>query len=288
MHLSESFSIHIENQKYTGTHKGQGIPCLAIGTGILTQRSLSPGFFDHFNVYASDLYFVKEQALSDISSMTMDKIIEDIKAWGQALDLKKYALFGHSAFGIVALEFAKKYPELITHLIMTGTPVNSNPQIAAYHDQIFQAQADAKRKQIDAERRAQVAQEDLTAFSPSERWRREYIYRDAPRYWHIPDYDCSHLWEGINLDRFVEMFFTNILPNIDVKKNLAELQIPIFLAAGLSDYDCCPWLWQDLPNRPSSMRIEYFKKSGHWPQYEEPELFNQKIKEWINQIKNEL
>lgn len=285
MHLSEFFSISIENQMYTGIRKGQGIPCLAIGTGILTQRSLSQGFFDHFNVYASDLYFVKEQALPDISSMTMNEIIDDIKAWGQALELEKYALFGHSAAGIMALEFAKKYPELVTHVIMAGTPLNSNPQVAAHHEQIFQAQAEEKRKQIDAERRSQIAQEDLTALSPSERWLRQYVYRDAPRYWHIPDYDCSHLWEGIHLDRFVELLFTDILPAIDVRKNLADIQTPIFLAAGVSDYDCCPWLWQDLPNLPPRMTIQPFKKSGHWPQYEESDLFNHKIVEWINQVK---
>lgn len=255
-----------------------------IGTGILTQRSLSQGFFDHFNVYASDLYFVKEQALPDVSSMTMEKIIDDIKAWGTALELKDYMLFGHSAYGIVALEFSKKYPKLATHLLLTGTPANSTPQVAAHHDQLFQAQADKKRKQLDAERRAQIAQQDLTTLSPSERWAREYIYRDAPRYWHIPDYDCSHLWEGIILDRFMETFFANILPNIDVRKNLSDIQTPIFLAAGLNDYDCCPWLWQDLSNLPPLMTIQHFKESGHWPQYEEAELFNRKVIEWINHL----
>ncbi|OJX09861.1 MAG: hypothetical protein BGO77_05455 [Caedibacter sp. 37-49] len=284
MYLPETFLITLENKNYPGIRVSQGIPCLAIGTGILTQKTLSEEFFDHFNVYANDLYFVKEQGFSDISSITMVKILEDIKAWAEALELQKYALFGHSAFGIVALEFAKKYPDLVTHVIMTGTPINSNAQVAALHNEIFQTQADETRKRIDTERRAQVAKEDLTSLSSSERFLREYIYRDAPRYWHIPDYDCSHLWEGIVLDRLIDKFFTDILPSIDVREHLETIPTPIFLAAGVSDYDCCPWLWKDLPNLPSKMTIQSFENSGHWPQYEEANLFNQRIVEWLNRL----
>ena len=273
--------ITVRGRTYPVEKKGAGIPCLSVGIGTPNLRTLSPDFFQHFEVYASDLYFVQDHGLEDISHVTLEELVEDLKTVEEALGLDQYILFGHSAFGILALEFVKKYPERVAAVIMVGTPVNANSEVAAQNNRIFEQQADPERKKLDALRREEIAPEDLTALSPSERFLREYIYRDAPRYWYIPDYDCSHIWKGFVLDRFVERLFTTIFPAVDVRKGLESIQTPVFLAAGLSDYDCCPWLWQKLPNLPKNMTISLFEKSGHWPQYEEPSLFDKRVIEWV-------
>lgn len=224
---------------------------------------------------------MQSHGLEDISQVSIDTLIEDMKTMEEALGLNQYVLLGHSAFGILALEFVKKYPERVAAVLMVGTPINWNPEVITKHNKIFEQQADSQRKKIDAARRRQVAQEDLSLLSSSERFLREYIYRDAPRYWHIPDYDCSPIWEGLVLDRLMERLFSTIFPAVDVTKDLESIQTPVFLAAGLSDYDCCPWLWQELPNLTKNMEIRLFKKSGHWPHYEEPELFDTQAMEWL-------
>jgi proline iminopeptidase len=196
------------------------------------------------------------------------------------LKLDRYLIVGHSAYGIVALEFIKRYPQLASAILMIGTPLNSNAEVAAQNNEIFKKLADTNRKVIDAKRREEVTKENLSFLSPGDRFLREYIYRDAPRYWHIPDYDCSSLWKGIVPDKLLERFFAEILPAVDVRKDLETIQVPIFLAAGLSDFDCCPWVWNDLPSLPPHMTISFFKQSGHWPQLEEPELFDKKVIEW--------
>jgi len=201
-----------------------------------------------------------------------------------ALNLNQYIIFAHSAYGIIALEFAKKYPNIASGIIMVGTPVNSNLEVAKKHDSIFQKMADQERKLIDTERRNQIEKEDVTKLTPPQRWIREYVYRDAPRYWHIPDFDCSELWDGIVLNKLLTRLFTDILPTVDVLKGLEKINEPVFLAAGASDYDCCPWLWKEVTNLPKNFTISIFEKSGHWPHYEEPELFDKQIKEWINRI----
>ncbi len=82
------------------------------------------------------------------------------------------------------------------------------------------------------------------------------------------------------MDKVIERFFTDILPKTKVEQGLERINVPIFLAAGLSDYDCCPWLWKDLPNLPSHMTVSLFKNSGHYPQYEEAALFDARVIEW--------
>ncbi len=105
-------------------------------------------------------------------ALTLDTIIDDILALGIALNLQKYIIFAHSSFGIIALELAKKYPNLVAGIIMVGTPVNSNPDVASQNDCIFQMSADENRKAIDTQRSNQVAQEDLSNLSFSQRFLR--------------------------------------------------------------------------------------------------------------------
>jgi pimeloyl-ACP methyl ester carboxylesterase len=196
-------SVKVRGVSYPVRVSGEGIPCLAIGIGTLMQRTLSRRFKSHFQVYSSDLYWDERFALKDRSSLTMDQIIEDIFQLGEELGLAHYMVFGHSAFGIVVLEFAKKYPSKLKGIIMVGTPVNSSPAVAHQNDLYFQEHASIERKKIDRERRDQFAHEDLTFLTPSQKFLRGYIWRDGPRYWHDPAFDCTPLWEGILVDEVI-------------------------------------------------------------------------------------
>lgn len=280
----QTIHVKIRGKSYPVIKSGSGIPCLLICLGTPSFRTLSKNFANNFEIYSSDVYWVENNALDDPESVTMDIIIDDIKALSDALNLNQYIIFAHSAYGIVALEFAKKYPNIVSGIIMVGTPVNSNLEVAKKNDSIFQNMADKKRKLIDAERRNEIEKEDLTKLTPPERWMREYVYRDAPRYWHIPDFDCSELWDRLVLSKLLTRLFTDILPTVDVLKGLEKINEPIFLAAGISDYDCCPWLWKEVTNLPKNFTISIFEKSGHWPHYEESELFDARIKKWIDKI----
>jgi len=53
------------------------------------------------------------------------------------------------------------------------------------------------------------------------------------------------------------------LPKINVKKNIVNID--------------CPFFWNTIEHLPKSMIISQFKKSGHWPHYEEQELFDERI-----------
>src|SRR6185312_3081562 len=175
--------VKIRGKLYPVAKSGTGIPCLLICLGTPSFRTISENFANNFEVYSSDVYWTENNALDDQESVTMETIIDDIKALGDALHLNQYVIFAHSAYGIVALEFAKKYPGVASAIIMVGTPINSNYEVAEKHELIFQQIADKKRKLIDAERRNQIRKEDLTGLTLSQRWIREYVYRDASRYW---------------------------------------------------------------------------------------------------------
>jgi proline iminopeptidase len=167
---------------------------------------------------------------------------------------------------------------------MIGTPVNSNAEVAAQNESVFQAKASERRKMIDAKAREDFAKIDLAALSWGERFVQEYVHKCSARYWHVPDFDCSFLWKGLVPDRIFDKFFGEILPSVDVRVGLEDVQTPIFLAAGMSDYDCWPLAWQDLPNLPANMHIAIFDESGHWPQFEEPDFFDELVGGWAEKL----
>jgi len=285
-HVDEHLLVDVRGAQYPVTVAGKGIPCLTIGIGTLMQRTLSANFMNHCKVYSSDLYWDQKNSLGKNSSLTLGHMIEDIAELAQNLRIQNYIIIAHSAFGIIAAEFAKKYPGYASGLIMVGTPVNSNSEVAEHNNHIFQHYADERRKSIDLKRRETAAKADLSSLNMNEKFLYEYIYRDAPRYWYDPEFDCTDLWKGIMLDGVISQLFSEILPSIDVRENLETIEEPIFLAAGLSDYDCCPvQLWSALPNRPKNMTLSIFEKSGHYPHYEEQELFDERVIKWANQWK---
>src|SRR3990167_8792318 len=138
--------------------------------GTLLERTLPAEFYEQFQLFSSDLYWVCNAGQCDVVNVTLTDILSDIKSTIELLRIAPCVILAHSAFGIVALEFAKKYPHLVAGIIMIGTPVNSNQTAAQQHDALFLQQADAQRKQIDAQRRAQVAKEDLDTLSSSDRF----------------------------------------------------------------------------------------------------------------------
>lgn len=286
LHVDQTLSAKVRNKHYPVLVAGKGIPCLVIGAGTLMQRTLSPRFKTHFQVYSTDLYWDERYKLENPSSLAMPQIIDDIAELARSLKLNSFLLFGHSAFGIVALEFAKKYSSFLKGIVMVGTPLNSNREVAAYNNSIFEKHADSHRQKIDSERRKQFSKENSTFLNYSQKFLREYTWRDAPRYWHNPAFNCSPLWEGIILNEVLNHFFEDILPKTDVKIDLEKIQCPIFLAAGMSDYDCCPWTWSEIENMPPKLTISRFYKSGHYPNYEEEDLFDEQIETWMKSWKN--
>ncbi len=282
MHVdSEILNITIRGHVYPVQKTGVGIPCLILCLGSPSLRTISAHFSQSYAIYSSDLYWIKNATYPD-EPLTIDIILDDIKAQIDALKLEKCVLFAHSAYGIIALEFAKKYPDMIGGIIMIGTPVNCNAVVAEKNQKIFELEADAHRKEIDAQNKVQFKAIDKQSFTPEQLFLQEYIYRDAARYWYDAEFNCSDLWKGIALGpRLVELFL-NILPNIEVLDNLSHIQIPIVLAAGLYDFDCCPWEWNNVEKLPPRFEIIRFKHSGHWPQYEESESFDSTIGAWID------
>jgi len=60
------------------------------------------------------------------------------------------------------------------------------------------------------------------------------------------------------------------------------VNIPIFIALGMSDYLVPYTLWTENFEKPSNLTISLFEKSGHSAYFEGSELFDKRLVEWVN------
>lgn len=59
----------------------------------------------------------------DVSEFTFEHYVNDLEAVIDASGIDRFALFGHSQGGPIAIEYAARYPQRVTHLVLLGAYV---------------------------------------------------------------------------------------------------------------------------------------------------------------------
>lgn len=67
----------------------------------------------------------------------------------------------------------------------------------------------------------------------------------------------------------------------NANKALSEIKCPVFLALGRHDYLNPPHLWDGYLNSTPDLTLKIFENSGHTPQFEESEAFDDSLIGWI-------
>ncbi len=278
--------VVLHDRKYPVLIQGSGkIPCLCIGIGSLMQKTLSPEFKKLFIVYSTDLYWVNKDRLQDASQLTMQRIIADIFEIIKQLNLTNPILFGHSNFGIVAAEAAKNPEVNIAGVIMMASAPAWNITVIQMAREYFDQNASAERKANDQQRKQQF---QLIKKPNESEISLNYYEADSARYW--GDFNISRqflekLWFDIEVDDdIINHFFNRLLPKHDLAMRINKITVPVILLAGQFDFDSIPLiLWQQFPQPPHFTMVDC-GKVGHWPNIENPTIFDNAIKNWINTL----
>src|SRR5210317_2512497 len=103
---------------------GQGYPLLLMHGGPgMDHTSLLPLLpaADRFTLIYFDQRCNGRSDGIPVSSMTWDNLTADAEAIRQRLGFEKWAVLGHSFGGMVALEYALRYPDSLSHLLLMDT-----------------------------------------------------------------------------------------------------------------------------------------------------------------------
>jgi len=129
MNISET-SIYYEE-------RGNGQPLLLIAGLASDSQSWLPviiGLSKHFRVITFDNRGIGRSP-QDNTDITIQNMAEDAATLLRHLDLYSVAVLGHSMGGMIAMELAIKYPDLVDKLILEATsPVISSRNIDLFSD----------------------------------------------------------------------------------------------------------------------------------------------------------
>jgi len=274
----KSGSVMVDGTKLSYQIEGKGIPCLVLETD---PAYYSEKLRDHLEMhFINARYSVEEYTPIPPEDYTLNTLFLDIDTLRAAMGLEKFAIMGHSIHGAVAYEYARRYPEYVSHVIMIGTPPITGPEAADAAERHW-ASASEERKALYEENMASI-KDSLEHLSMKETFVK-LGWAEGPKRWHDADFDATVYYERqtMNFD-LVWHLFGKLFAEYTMFKDEEHPEVPTFLAIGKSDYVAPYTLWEGKYDTLPNLTIAYFNKSGHTPQLEESDLFDKRLLEWIN------
>ena len=262
--------------------EGSGIPCVVVN-GSHYRRVFSKELRRHLKLVFVDFRRSTEaEAAAKVDDITLDTLLEEIDQVRKALGFDRVAVMGHSLPSLIALEYARKYPEHTSHLILIGAaPSMIQPK---EREAFWESDASQTRKSADKRNLERITDEDVKKAPPGQAWRLLFV-RNGAHYWYDPSYDSSWMLEGIapNMNFMPHVF--GLFRDYDEGKRTPRVIRPVFLASGRYDYLVPYTTWEGRKDSFPNLSYNLFEKSGHYPMFEEPALFSKKLIEWMKRNK---
>ena len=278
---SNSGFIEVDGSKLNYVVEGKGKPCLVIGSSVYYPKTFSKNLRKHLKMYFVDMkWFAMDYMPENLDSVNIKSIVEDVEKIRIKLGLNQPMIMGHSIHGTIAVEYAKKYSQNVSSLVIIGSP-------ALWGNKNFDQKAAALWETATEERKAIQNQNwgditELDRLTGKEEATAAYN-RAAPQYWYDPYYDASWLWDGMTVHSEVtKHLFTNVFLNYDMFEPSTEIPVPVFVGLGKYDYVIPYTLWEPQYESIPDFTLVLFEKSGHTPQLEETKIFYKKLLNWIN------
>lgn len=196
---------------------------------------------------------------------TLENNVEDMEALRRHLGLDKIVVIGTSYGGMVALAYAVRYPENISHLIAVVTSPN--------HEFLDRAQKNLAERGTDAQKA--IAEKLWAGSFESEEELREYFDVMGPMYAmkFDPEKARERRLRGIVSPDAINEGFAGFLRTYDVTDQLHRITAPTLVIAGRHDWICPPEFSELIASKIPHADLRIFEESGHSVSGDEHEAF---------------
>lgn len=215
-----------------------------------------------------------------VPSMTWDNLTADADALREQLGFERWAVLGHSFGGHVALEYALRYPDSLSHLVLldTGADAHWGRQNAP----LVLAERGYSPKKVELVRRWFNGEFARWEFFP-------IFMRIASVYQHDSTLGqlARELKSGAWRTRFrpEAMIFAgrHLLKGWTVLDRLGEITVPTLVMAGRDDFVFPPECQQELAAGIPDARLKIIERAGHNPDAEQPGEVMEAIRSFISE-----
>lgn len=206
--------------------------------------------------------------------LTFDVLADDLEAIRDDLGAKRVAVIGHSILGVLAIEYGRRCPASVSHVITAGTPPRGDMAwLGAKATEFFERDASEDRKR--------VLRENLAAL-PVAAPLSQALLAQTPMRFFDARLDAAPLFaEAESKPAMLSHLLGDFTRAWDVTVGADSLRCPIFLAHGRHDYVVPHILWDGVAEKVPNATLQIFERSGHQPFFEEPEQFVATVTEWM-------
>jgi len=260
---------------------GHGYPLVLMhggpGADLYTLMSFRP-LADIFTLIFYDHRCNGRSTGADVSTMTWENLTADADALRQVFGFGKWAVLGHSFGGNVALEYALRYPDSLSHLILVDTGGDHrwaqenaskvlkqrgfNPQIVDLTNRYFNGQIEPKEM-------FPALMKLGKAYNP------HTTLKQAP---HM-------IFYGLQSKLQPEAFIyseTHFLKGWTVMDRLGEIKVPTLIMAGRDDFIYLPEHQEELAALIPNTQLILIDNAGHNPHDEQTAVVINAVRKFLN------
>jgi proline iminopeptidase len=272
--------IPIRNVSLYVKEMGSGYPLLLMhgGPGVDHSTMLPlKRLADHFRLVFYDHRCNGRSRGAETSSMTFENLTADADALRQQLGFEKWAVLGHSFGGMVALEYALRYPRNLSHLLLVDTcgesrlaQINApqvlaargfNPEVVELARRFFNGEIEPREMTQASMKFGRAYYHKLNAFTLA----REMI-------------------SGMRMKTQPEALifgFGQLLKGWNVMDRLGEITAPTLVLAGRDDFQFPPEHQESLAKGIPNARLQIIEEAGHNVLSEKPVEVMQEITRFL-------
>jgi proline iminopeptidase len=244
-------------------------PGWGIGVGLYEQ-TFRPLERDCTLIYYDTRGSGRSQAPPNPDDIHVGAFVEDLEALRTHLELDTFALIGHSHGGYIALNYALRYQQRLSHLL----PLDAQLGVEELGQDVQRTVPELAKDPRFAEA-AKALGEPWHA--ESDRDVRVYLETILPLYFHDPQgQSAAALRQNLRVSH-IALTTMEATDRSDgrflVRDKLSTIHVPTLILVGRHDFICSPVQAQIMHEGISGSRLAVFEESGHFPWLEEPDLF---------------
>ena len=213
-------------------------------------------------------------------SYTLENTIDDLDALRLHLGLDRIAVLGHSHGGILAMPYALKYPDSVSHLLLVATTAYTGPE--------HEAESEANQAALAAEK-PELAPllDELTQKSfrrpKTEEEHRARFHQTFRLYFHRHDPQIVHdvAERTIFAPEKLRYWIENESHKYDVRPRLGEIRAPTLILAARYDWRTTIKHAEIIRDGIRGSELVIFEESGHQLYIEEQDKFLSTVRDFM-------
>jgi proline iminopeptidase len=258
------------------TH-GSGRPLMLMHGGLGPDHSYFRPWLDALGDEIALIYYDhrgggRSSRLTSFAGITHDTLTDDADRLRAHLGHESMTLLGHSYGGMLALEYALRYPHRLDGLILCCTAP------AWDYDEEIAANAAVRGT---PEALAAAAELRNAPIGDDERYRRLHV-AIQPLYFHRVDPDVIAAMDARTRYSAAAYDLSELLlADFNIADKIHAIQTPTLIVVGRDDWVTPPSQAERIQRAIPHADVAMFEASGHYPFIEETAAFNQTVRRWM-------